>query len=742
MVFSVDPLPAGVEERSAKAVLSAQGQIFDVPYTVTAEITIRQSESGSTIPDTNVAAIRALLKAMNPTQDKAAVTSELAAMTITGVVVSEASGVNLGNANNIAVQDDNSAKDSGLTLNCSQFANMGLSAGKVVSIPLTDAQVATYGGVIQLYLSNNATVSTVAETEAPAPVVVTPAQLLDYESMLVQIDNCYPTTGYGEAWNSTSNKGNANFATAAGETFVVRTGSSASFKNELIPEKSGSMIGIAGQFNGTLQLSPRTAADIKLTEPIPAPEYAKTTIAALQAGNYEIENATIVGVHQEAVMFAQDNDGTVNYVLAFNNKWTTQTSNPYLNDVGKTASIKGSSSLRYGLYQFGDFEITVGETSTLQLPAPAAFDAAAIAEYTSAIAADVNKAAYKYVSMTGTLEIIVGPNYNTYNLAVAGCPTKIQFAYGLNSYFDGLTSGDVVDVTGFALGYDTSKSQMNVLLREIKKNTSTPALTFTTKPKAFAGSNPEDQTIDFTTANISDDQIVTFSFEGTDAGKFDVRSSDNTSVTIYAVGNNASDAAYTAKLVAKLGSTVLAELEVRQSVSQSITYTKITSVADLTDGTYYMSGYLENYSSGSTNKDWGVYAYHVWTGKMASKDLATVNYSYEGDKLTLDPSLDGNTVAGDITLVSTGTANTYYIKVGEKYLKSTASPAANRSLALVDTSDGAEWTFADGTGDYAGSILVSNNGVTLGTAGAASNLLRSYKASTSLKWGLVFFKAN
>ena len=70
-------------------------------------------------------------------------------------------------------------------------------------------------------------------------------------------------------------------------------------------------------------------------------EYTKTTIDQLGEGNYEIEDATIVGVHQKAVMFAQENSGTVNYVLAFENNWQDQTANPYIGAVGKTATVKG-----------------------------------------------------------------------------------------------------------------------------------------------------------------------------------------------------------------------------------------------------------------------------------------------------------------------------------------------------------------------------------------------------------------
>ena len=566
LVFTVDPMPAGIEERSATAILTTVGMIFNVEVPVKVSVTVRQSPSGSALPETNVAAVRALLVAMNPTSTAADVTAEIAAMTLTGIVGSESSGVNLGNARNFAIQDENRAQNSGLTISAS--ANISLKAGQIVEIPLTGAKVSLYSGALQLSV-DNASVKTVAETDAPEPVTITPPPLSGYESMLVQIDNCYPTAGYGTAWNNDSNKGNVNFANTAGETFVCRVGGQAAFKGSLIPEKSGSLAGIAVLYvnnsgAATWQVSPRTLADIKLTEALPEPEYTETTIADLTAGNREVKDATIVGVHQQAVMLAQDNSGTVNYVLAFNNAWKTQDANPFISDVDKTASIKGVAAQRYGLWQFSDFTITPGAASSLVLPEPANFDAAAIAAYTSEIAADVNKAAYKYIKMTGTLTIEVGASYNTYRLLVPGCPTEIQFAYGLNSYFAGRVSGDVVDVTGFALGYDSSNSRMNVLLRSITENTSAPSLLFTTEPKAFAGSTPEVQKLNFVAKNIPSDQLIDFTFDGDNRDKFNVEAQDATSVTIKAVGDNASGAPYTAKLVASWNGTTLAELAVEQ----------------------------------------------------------------------------------------------------------------------------------------------------------------------------------
>lgn len=745
--FTVEALPAELSERTATAVLTAQIEILGGLYPVTAKVTVRQSPSGSATPDTNVAAVRALLVAMNPTSTKVDVTEEIAAMTLTGIVVSNSEGKNTGSTWNMAVQDGVVAKNSGLTISNSKFAAGAYTPGMCVTVALTGAQVQSYNGLLQLNIADAAAEAiTNVTTEAPEPFVVSPDALFDYESMLVQVDNCYPTAGYGAGWNTSTNKGNVNFATADGQAFVCRTGSSAVFKDQLVPEKMGSLVGIAGRYNNDKQISPRTVDDIKLTEAIPEPEYTKATIAELKAGNYEVE-ATLLAVYQKGLLLGDD----TGYTLVFFNDWNKQDSNPYQNDVNKKITVKGAVSEYNGLLQFSapkTENITIGAANPdYKLPEPVVFDAAGLTAYESA-------KKYEYVSLTGTLVVTQGTSggntYNSYTVIVPGYTAKtVTLAYGLDSYYTskGLVTGDVVDVKGFALGFDTSK--VNIMVRDIEKNNSTPSLIFTSSPKPFAGSNPEAQTLNFEARNISALALEMFSFSGTNADKFKVDGQSDNSVTISAVGNNDSGADYTATLVVTLDGKVLAELNVKQlEIPTGNGYTKITSVADLADGTYFMAGYLESYSYKNSGQEvtitWTPYSYHLWTGAMASKDLATVNYQYENNQLVLDPKLDGNTTAANITLVAAGADNTYYIKVGEKYLKSTAPATApvNRSLALVDTSEGAEWLFADGSGNYAGSIVISNNGVSLGTAGASSALLRSYKAATSLKWGLVFFKEN
>lgn len=738
---------ASNSERTITAKLVTYGTIegiSGVAIPAEATITIKQNAGGSTEAKTNVAEIRALLKAMNPTKDKVAVTDEIAAMTITGIVVSNFEGHNFGNDYNIAVQDASGAKDSGLTLNANQFSDLKLSAGAVVTVPLTAAQVNTYGGVIQLAIDKSVTIET-STTEAPEPIVVTVDQLSDYESMLVKIENCMPATGTaGKAWNNSTNKGNADFVTSDGKSFVVRTGSKAAFKDELIPDKFGYLIGIAGQYNGDLQLSPRTADDLAgLNQDAPAPEYQEVTIDKLGEGNYKIKDATIVGVHQKGVMFAQEVSGTVYYVLGFNNEWTTQTSNPYIESVGKLAEVQGICQDRFGLYQFSTFEVTTGNDSSLQLPTPETFDAAAIDAYTKA-------PAYKYVKVSGVLKIEKGSSYNTYTITVAGVSDKtITLAYGLDAMFTGVADGDVVDATAIALGYDSKNAKLNIMLTSISKNTSTPAVTITTTPTTFTADGGT-QNIVFTVANAGSNKV----YAKVEGAGFSVPTGVVTSpVTVTAAANEgaAREATLTIYVAASEGGEAVAQATVtlRQSgVSSGAGYTLIDNVADLTAGTYYMSGYSTEYKSGDNSVTFAPYSYHVWTGTVSASnpatsnsDLVTVGYEFANGNLTVDPSATGEAALITLEAVS-GSANTYYIKSGDKYLK--VFGAKNRRMGLADTSDGAEWTFE---AHEKGGIMISNTFEStvyiLGTGGAASNLLRSYGSpASSLVYGVCFFKAN
>lgn len=704
--FTADALPEGVEERSATAVVTTTGEIFGMPYNKTAKISIRQSASGKATPATNVAAVRALLKAMNPTQTKTPVTEALAAMSIVGVVGSDAEGGNMGDAFYIAVQDETPAKNSGLTLSNTQFSTLKPETGTVVSIPLTGAQVGTYGGVIQLTLSNDAVVSSWAAGLVPEPVVVAPAELLDYESMVVKVENCYPTDNIGEPWYNTTSKGSVNFVTKDGEAFVGYMGSKASIGTTVVPDKMGSLIGIAGQFNGTKQVKPRTEADIQLTGEIPPVEYEKVTLAELKAGNCEVE-ATIVAVYQKGLMLA---DGT-GYTLVFNNAWDKQDSNPYIGDVNKKATVKGKVVDFNGLLQFSTpDEITIGAASDLVLPEPVAFDAAGLTAYESA-------KKYEYVSLTGVLSITEGTSgsnkYNSYTVAVAGYSAKtVTLAYGLDAYYAGLATGDVVDVKGFAVGFDASK--INIMTREVAKNTTTPALTFTTTPKVFAGADFEPQVIGFTAQNIPDNQLINFSFTGDNADKFDVRGQDAASVTIKPVGNNATGAAYNATLVAKLGDVVLAEVAVAQNPADVKNYVPLTAAPADWSGDYIV-GYV-------VDKTCSI---------LDAKKAADATSTFFTRTVLEAPAFDGTNIVYDasyhtITLAKIEGTEYYSMKYGEEYVGWTSGIKNNCSF----TGDAPSAS----TPDYQWSLSMNENSevvFTLTTQDSGKNRNFQYNANSS-----------
>lgn len=168
-------------------------------------------------------------------------------------------------------------------------------------------------------------------------------------------------------------------------------------------------------------------------------------------------------------------------------------------------------------------------------------------------------------------------------------------------------------------------------------------------------------------------------------------------------------------------------------------WTKIESVDGLSAGTYYMGGYLTSYSYNKDGEtiscDWSDCPYHLCTG--VSSDLKTSNYAFADGQLTKDPDSTDNAVEVILEAVE-GKANTYYVKIGGKYLYS--SKFDKRSLASGD--DPVEWVASSSSkGGISLTTTFSDGDVILGTAGAASDVLRSYKSpASSLKYGLVFFK--
>lgn len=110
-------------------------------------------------------------------------------------------------------------------------------------------------------------------------------------------------------------------------------------------------------------------------------------------------------------------------------------------------------------------------------------------------------------------------------------------------------------------------------------------------------------------------------------------------------------------------------------------YKLIETVADLSEGKYFMAGYAE---ISNDKTDLKPYTYQIWQGTLSSSDLVTVAYQYQGDELI---AKDASQVAAEMELVKIdGKADTYYIKIGDQYLYN-PSKATNRKLKLKDTAD-------------------------------------------------------
>lgn len=171
------------------------------------------------------------------------------------------------------------------------------------------------------------------------------------------------------------------------------------------------------------------------------------------------------------------------------------------------------------------------------------------------------------------------------------------------------------------------------------------------------------------------------------------------------------------------------------STASAVTYTLIDNIADLSAGTYYMAGYLEEYSGNVFDGP-----YHLWNGTVSKGVLVTNQYTFENNILT---AIDESKIGVSVELVSTDKSNVYYIKVGDKYLYSTETGTNKLGLTTIPS----EWEFADITNAGVKGMAPTNGGNTLVTGNAGSNFLRAYASTNTttlskIKAGVFFFKKN
>ena len=285
-------------------------------------------------------------------------------------------------------------------------------------------------------------------------------------------------------------------------------------------------------------------------------------------------------------------------------------------------------------------------------------------------------------------------------------------------------------LTGIAAAYKTSAQLLPRNLEDVKEFEATgPTITSVAPSQVNFPSTGGEETLIISTSNQGSSTLQLSPLgEGISA---EVK--DNNTVKVKAEANTSTNE-IKKDLVISLsgGNSVPVPIEVA-AIGGSNGYKLIETVADLSEGKYFMAGYAEI----SNNKtDLKPYTYQIWQGTLSGSDLVTVAYQYQGDELI---AKDASQVAAEMELVKIdGKADTYYIKIGDQYLYN-PTKATNRKLKLKDTADeSVEWKFEDKNN---GGVTASNNEVYLVTADADSKFIRSYKSSSisSLK-GIFFFK--
>lgn len=440
---------------------------------------------------------------------------------------------------------------------------------------------------------------------------------------------------------------------------------------------------------------------------VPSVDYTKGTVAeAIAAGagkNYEVA-ATVVAMHTQGILIG-DASGVM---LAFLGEAPAVA-------VNDAVTVKGTTELRNGVIQFGKEGLSVAKTGTgsYNTPAPEVMDGTAVTAYIAT--ALENKAVYKYVKYNG--EFTVSGNY--YDVVIAGTTTKGSVAYGKSEWAS--FNDKPVTVEGWLLG--GTANYLQTMATSVTADSSTPIVEISA-PQQFAATSPVAQTLNYTVTNTTA-SAVTFAIEGTNADKFSLGAKTDNTIVVSAKGDNASTAAYTANLVAKVAGATVATVALKQAAPTSGSgYAKIEKIADLKEGTGYLAGLVNG-------------KYQTWTGVLTNKQCETVPYSYTE---ATGAFVADDAAGAEISLVAvSGVSNAYYIKYGEKYL--TVGAAGKNQLVLADSAGDNYWTFTDDT-DGVKATAKAFASIMMTSTGAASKYIRSYvTTNTSGVAGVVFFLA-
>lgn len=375
---------------------------------------------------------------------------------------------------------------------------------------------------------------------------------------------------------------------------------------------------------------------------VPSVDYTKGTVAeAIAAGagkNYEVA-ATVVAMHTQGILIG-DASGVM---LAFLGEAPAVA-------VNDAVTVKGTTELRNGVIQFGKEGLSVAKTGTgsYNTPAPEVMDGTAVSAYIAT--ALENKAVYKYVKYNG--EFTVSGSY--YNVVIAGTTTKGSVAYGKPEWAS--FNGKPVTVEGWLLG--GTANYLQTMATSVTVDSSTPIVEISA-PQQFAATSPAAQTLNYTVTNTTA-SAVTFAIEGTNADKFSLGAKTDNTIVVSAKGDNASTAAYTANLVAKVAGATVATVALKQAAPASGEDTKGTftsmsqfiSTGDqyanpcgLGDGATANGNNASGFKMGSSSKA-GVFTSGA-VGVTGDKKLGFYAVAWKRKKATIYVKVDNGSVDGE-----------------------------------------------------------------------------------------------